>query len=148
MTHVRTLIFLSTCALLALATQVKAEELPVAISGYSVVSYFTEGQAELGSDSFTAVHEGKRYLFTSAEQQAVFESNPEQYRPRYDLCPYSLALGHTLPLDPTNFQIIGGYLLLFHQSDEVDGLAEFKASGLSDEELIRRADKSYTLLRF
>ena len=148
MLRVQGFVIFASCLVLLHSQLTQAESPPVAISGYSVISYFTVGQAERGSEEFSVVHEGKRYLFTNEEQQARFEADPERYRPRYELCPYSLALGHKLPLDPTNFQIVGGYLLLFHKSDEVDGLAEFKSSGLSEEELLQRADKSYTLLRF
>lgn len=123
-------------------------QLPVAIQGYSVVSYFTEGEPQLGSVDFAVEYEGKNYLFTNKAQQALFESDPKRYKPRYESCPFSLTLGMKLPLDPLNFKIVGGYLLLFHKSDNADGLVEWEKSGLSHEELLERADKSFTLLTF
>lgn len=54
----------------------------------------------------------------------------------------------TLPLKPLNFKIVGGYLLLFHKSETKDGLAGWEKSGLSHEELLERADKSFKLLGF
>lgn len=119
-----------------------------AIEGYSPVSYFTEQRAEKGRAEFSVDHAGRTYWLTSQEQVDIFNANPEKYRPRYDACPYSLALGKRTPLDPTNFKIVAGSLLLFHRSAENDGLRAFEASGLSEEELIRRADASYVLLKF
>jgi YHS domain-containing protein len=118
------------------------------IEGYSPVSYFTENRAELGRPEFSVRHRGRTYWLTSKQQVTLFEQDPDKYRPRYDLCPYSLALGKHLPLDPKNFKIVGGSLLLFHRSDQNDGLRGFQQSGLSGEELIRRADANYTLFRF
>ena len=126
---------------------VYAEAVP-AIDGYSPVSYFTVGTPEKGSEQFSVEYGGKTYFLTNAEQVDLFKQNPDKYRPRYETCPYSLTLGQQKPLDPTNFQILGGYLLLFHKSDMMDGLAAFKESGLSEAQLIERADKQYVLLRF
>ena len=119
-----------------------------AIEGYSPVSYFTEQRAEKGKPAFSVAYRGRTYWLTSQEQVNLFRADPERYRPRYDVCPYSLSLGKRLPLDPTNFKIVAGSLLLFHRSEQGDGLKSFESSGLSDQELIRRADASYVLLRF
>ena len=133
--------------MILVSAPVLAEPAP-AIGGYSPVSYFTEGKPEQGSAEFAVTHEGKTYHLTNAAQVSLFNQNPDKYRPRYETCPFSLTLGQQKPLDPTNFQILGGYLLLFHKSDMMDGLAAFKESGLTEEELIQRADKEYVLLRF
>ncbi len=120
------------------------------IDGYSPVSYFTEKKAERGSADYSVTHKGKLYYLTSAEQVEIFNQNPDKYRPRYDLCPYSLTLGKKVPLDPTNFKVVGNTLLLFHKSDTVDGRALWNnnQSGLTEQELIERADKQYILLQF
>ena len=131
-----------------LMTTAAMGESTAAIGGYSPVSYFTKGEPEMGSPEFTVEYEGSVYHLADASQVEVFNTDPEKYRPRYDICPYSLSLGMRKPLDPTNFKILGGHLLLFHKSEEMDGLAAFAESGLSDEELLDRADKQYVLLRF
>ncbi len=92
------------------------------IDGYSPVSYFTVNKAEKGSQEFSVEHKGKLYYLSSAEQVEIFNQNPDKYRPRYDSCPYSLILGEKVPLNPTNFKIIADTLLLFHKTDEDDGL--------------------------
>ncbi len=118
------------------------------IDGYSPVSYFTKNIAEKGNPQFQVSHNGKLCYLTSAKQVEIFNQNPDKYRPRYDVCPYSLSLGKKVPLDPTNFKVVAGTLLLFHKSEHVDGKQLWNDSGLSDQELIDRADKQFLLLEF
>ena len=118
------------------------------IDGYSPVSYFTENKAERGNPEFAVEHDGRVYHLTSQDQVDIFEQDPDKYRPRHRACPYSLAYGMVLPLDPTNFKIVGGSLLLFHRSEEKDALLEWNNSDLSEEELLRRADANVFLVTF
>ena len=120
----------------------------LAIGGYSPVSYFTKNKAELGSPAFAVEHDGKVYYLASREQVEIFEKNPNKYRPKYWTCPYSLALGKILPLDPTNFKILGDNLLLFHLSDDENGLRLWNDSKISEDELMRRAEGHWIRLRF
>ncbi len=119
-----------------------------AIGGYSPVSYFTKNKAELGSPEFAVEHDGTVYHLASQEQVEIFKKNPNKYRPRYRSCPYSLVFGKILPLDPTNFKIVGDNLLLFHLSDEENGLQLWNDSEISEDELMRRADANLFRLRF
>lgn len=120
-----------------------------AIQGYSPVSYFTEGRAERGDPGFAVRHDGRTWFLASEEQQRLFEADPESYLPRYaQACPYNLALGRVEPINPTRFRIVAGQLLLFHSSEMGDGLELWMQSPLSEEELMRRADGHYELLRF
>ena len=119
-----------------------------AISGYSPVSYFTENKAELGNMKFAVEHDGSAYYLTSQEQIDLFEESPDMYRPRYKSCPYSLALGKVLPLDPADFKIVGNNLLLFHLSENEDSLKLWNESTISEEELMRRADANLFLQKF
>ncbi len=119
-----------------------------AIQGYSPVSYFEEGRPEKGSKEFTAEYEDRTYWFTDAEQQAKFEAEPATYAPVFpNHCPYNLALGRAVKIDPTNFKIAGDDLLLFHRSDEMDGLEKWNEHG-DEEELMRRAKSQWELFRF
>lgn len=119
-----------------------------AIGGYSPVSYFTKNIAEQGSADFAVEHRGTTYYLSSEEQVELFAGNPEMYRPRYQVCPYSLTLGGAVPLDPTNFKIVGGSLLLFHKTEESDGLKLWDDSPVDEQTLLELADKEYILLRF
>ncbi len=135
---------------LASATVGNAETLTgrAAIGGYSPVSYFTENKAEPGDPKFAVTHDGATYFLTSAAQVALFEADPDRYRPRHKSCTYSLAFGMVLPLDPTNFKIIDDTLLLFHRSEEKDALLEWNTSDVDEAELLRRADANLFRLKF
>lgn len=94
-----------------------------AIEGYSPVSYFEAGRPEKGSPAYSSTYRDKEYWFTSAEQLARFEADPSAYAPVFpDHCPYSLSLGRAVAVDPTNFRIVGGNLLLFHDRAEMAGV--------------------------
>jgi len=118
------------------------------IDGYSPVSYFTKGIAERGSPEFTVEHDGKTYYLTSQDQVELFNENPDKYRPRHEYCSFSLSTGALKALDPTNFKVVGDNLLLFHLAKDVDGLTGWNNSPLTDAQLIERADKQFTLLKF
>ncbi len=118
------------------------------IGGYSSVSYFAKGKAELGSREHAVAYEGQVYYLTSAAQVETFYSDPARYQPRFPICPFSLTTGRQMAIDPTRFKVVGDALLLFHRSENMDGLAAWNASELSDKALIERADKQFVLLRF
>lgn len=145
-------VLVSAVALLGAAAAVAADPVPsehdAFIGGYSPVSYFTEGKAEKGSVDFAVAHDGRVYYLTSQEQVQLFNENPARYRPRYDVCPFSLTTGKRRALDPTNFKVIGDTLLLFHKSPGIDGLEGWHTSPLTDQELLDRADNQFVLLRF
>lgn len=93
----------------------------IAIGGYSPVSYFENGKAEIGSPDHAVTHDGKVYHLTSDEQAKRFRANPDKYLPEHDgSCAYGASVGETFPVDPTNFKIVDGRLLLFLKNDEVD----------------------------
>ena len=120
----------------------------LANQGYSVVSYFKKGKAEMGLAEFRVEHKGKYYWFTSLDQINTFNANPTRYIPVFaEFCPYSLAHGRAVAIDPTNFKIVGDRLLLFHRSDEIDGLKTWEHAD-NEKELLRRAKGTFTLLEF
>ncbi len=126
------------------------EELPhnLGIHGYSSVSYFEKNKAEMGLSHFSTEYKGKIYWFSSKDQIKTFNKNPEQYIPTFEaFCPYALALGRKIGIDPTNFKIVAGQLLLFHRTDEIDSLKAFNASANQDE-ILRRARENYLSLDF
>jgi len=140
--------FLSLIALISgilffdLAT---AQEL--AIEGYSPVSYFTKNVAERGNSEFQAEFKGKIYYLSSAEQVRLFNENPNKYTPRFgEYCPYSLTHGERLPIDPTNFKIIGDSLLLFHRSETIDGREEWNKGNESEQ--LEAATGEFVLFTF
>jgi len=121
----------------------------IALQGYSVVSYFDPGKVEAGSPEHSVRHDGKVYFFTSAAQRRAFLTDPEAYLPKFGAaCPYSLILGRDVAIDPTRFKVVGGQLLLFHNSKELDALRAWENDGRSEQELLDMANKRYELLRF
>ena len=117
-------------------------ELPhsLALQGYSPVSYFEKDKAAMGLPQLSTKYKGKLYWSTSADQA--------QYLPIFEaFYPYALALGRKVAIDPTNFKIVAGQLLLFHRSNELDSLKGWNQSD-NEEELLRRAKNNYLSLNF
>jgi YHS domain-containing protein len=133
----------------ALPEPAKAPEVAnLAIEGYSPVSYFEKNLPEKGKPEFQSSYEGKVYYLASAEQLATFEADPKHYAPVFgEYCPYSLALGRRVAIDPTRFEIVQGQLLLFHNSAELDALSEWDKDK-DPNQLLKRAKAEYTLFRF
>lgn len=140
-------VFSAVCSASASADAIP-ETHAVSIGGYSPVSYFTKGVAEMGSANFAVTHNGRVFYLTSAEQMALFNKTPDKYRPRHDVCSFSLTDGTRRALDPTNFKVIGDTLLMFHKVPGTNGLEGWNASELTDDELLARADNQFLLLRF
>lgn len=92
----------------------------VAIEGFSPVSYFA-GRAERGSALFAVEHDDVTYHLTDAEQVAAFRSDPSKYVPAFGgWCAFGMAVSDKFPVDPANFQIVGGRLFLFLRNSGVD----------------------------
>ncbi|HPM32854.1 MAG TPA: YHS domain-containing (seleno)protein [Chryseolinea sp.] len=84
------------------------------IGGYDVVSYFNIGKAVKGNPENVYELEGVRYLFSSKENQKLFEANPQKYLPQYDgYCALAVSYGKKISIDPKTFKIIDGKLYLF-----------------------------------
>jgi len=143
--------YLLLLIMLLTAVQAVAEDddqYPLAIDGYSPVAYFTEGEALRGSAEFVATYNQRRYYFRNAEERAAFKADPRRYEPLFpDHCPYNLALGRAVAIDPTRFKITHGHLLLFHRSDEMDGLEQWNEHE-DEAALLERARGNYELFRF
>lgn len=119
----------------------------LAIEGYSPVSYFEKNLPEKGKAEFQSSYEGKVYYLASAEQLAKFAADPKHYAPVFgEYCPYSLALGRRVAIDPTRFEIVQGQLLLFHNSSELDSLTEWNKAHNQDD-LFKQARVQYTQLQ-
>lgn len=116
----------------------------IGVQGYSPVSYFEKNIAEKGDPQFTTNHKGRIYYFASADQVETFKKMPKKYTPRYgEYCPYSLVLGRRVAIDPTNFKIHNGKLLLFHSS------VELSTVDLNDQkDTLEKADREYNLIAF
>ncbi len=102
-------IFMAFAASPAFATDV-THSTP-GISGYDPVSYFSMGKPVKGSGYHVAEYKGVTYAFSSKENKATFESNPEKYVPMYGgYCAYGVAVGKKFVADPEVWKIVDGKL--------------------------------------
>lgn len=85
----------------------------VAIRGYDTVAYFVENKAVKGSKEFEAEHNGAIWRFSSAENKALFEGDPEKYAPQFGgYCAYAVSQGYTASIQPDQFTVLDGKLYL------------------------------------
>ena len=88
----------------------------IAIEGYDPVAYFKQAKAIEGKQEFAATLDGVTYLFSSAQNAAVFKADPAKYQPQYGgWCAYAMgATGEKVEIDPETFKIIDGKLYLYY----------------------------------
>ena len=78
----------------------------IAINGIDPVAYFTQGKPVEGSDAERLTYMGADFLFASAENREMFETNPAKYAPRYGgYCAYAVSNGYTATTDPKAWSI-------------------------------------------
>lgn len=86
----------------------------IALKSHDPVAYFTVGKPVLGSEKYSAEHEGAIYRFSSAENLATFKANPAKYVPQHGgYCRMGAALGKKLDGDPTLFRVDDGKLSVY-----------------------------------
>lgn len=111
----------------------------LAIEGYCPVAYFAVDKAVRGKPEYAATHNGVTYYFVSADAKKVFEANPEKYLPAYGgWCAFGMSVKDKFPVDPTNFKIVDGRLMLFLKNKNVDAHKLWNQG--NENELVRKAD--------
>lgn len=94
----------------------------VALGGFDVVSYRSDGGPLPGSAENTSTHRGLSYHFVNDENREAFEANPDYYLPRYSgWCAVTLALGRLTCPDYNSFKIENDELLLFEVTGFTNG---------------------------
>lgn len=92
------------------------------IEGYCPVCYIAANKAAKGKPEFSHDHNGVTYWFVSAEVRDIFVANPEKYVPAYGgWCALGVAMNQRFPVDPTNFKVVNGRIMLFLKNKDVDG---------------------------
>ena len=87
---------------------------PVMLLGYDPVAYFTKGEPTRGNAQFKTNLPDRTYYFASAENQALFATNPAKYEPQCGgFCASGAAFAIKLGSDPTSWQIYNGRLFIF-----------------------------------
>ena len=94
----------------------------VAIEGYCPVCYVSAGKAVKGKSSITHDYNGVTYWFVSDEAKQMFAASPEKYLPAYGgWCAVGVSMGQRFPVDPTNFKVVNGKIVLFLKNAKIDG---------------------------
>lgn len=93
----------------------------VALEGYSPVSYADLGLAQKGVKAYKSEYQKITYYFTSAEQKATFDKNPEKYLPQYGgFCAFGIYAGAKFRVDPNKFIVKDGQYFLYLNNLELD----------------------------
>lgn len=85
----------------------------LAVHGYDVVSYFTEGKPVKGDAKFAIIQSEATYRFSSQANLNAFKANPAKYEPVFGgFCAYGVSVGAKFDGDPTLWKIVDGKLYL------------------------------------
>lgn len=90
----------------------------LAVHGYDVVAYFTQGRPTIGSYKHAVAHEGATYRFASQANLDAFKANPEKYAPAFGgFCAFGTSVGKKFDGDPLRWRIVDGRLFLNLNAD-------------------------------
>ncbi|MEK9645708.1 MAG: YHS domain-containing (seleno)protein [Alphaproteobacteria bacterium] len=85
----------------------------VAVKGYDVVAYFTDGKPVEGKSEFSYEWGGTKWQFASAAHRDAFKAMPGKYAPQYGgFCAWAVSQGYTAKIDPDAWKIVEGKLYL------------------------------------
>jgi hypothetical protein len=136
------LAFTLQAALPAAADGTQPTSMPehVAIQGYDVVSYFTDGKAVKGSSEISLPFDESKWQFANTSHKEMFAADPDRYLPQYGgMCAGGMAMGVSVPANPDNWVIVDGKLYMI--SGGAADLADWKAHAAEN---IKTADKIWS----
>ena len=111
----------------------------LALDGYCPVAYFAVNKPVKGKREHAVKHKDVWYYFVSDDAKQAFLKNPEKYLPAYGgWCAFGMAVEDKFPVDPTNFKIVNGRLMVFLRNKNVDALALWNKG--NEAEYARKAD--------
>jgi hypothetical protein len=114
----------------------------LAVHGYDVVAFFTNGAPMLGDDRFATVHENATYRFASQANLDAFQADPSRYAPAYGgFCAYGVSVGKKFDGDPRYWKIVDGRLYLNLNRDIQENWLEDVAGN------IRKAENKWAEIR-
>ena len=117
----------------------------VAIEGYCPVCYIAANKAAKGNPQFSYEYKGITYWFVSDSVRKMFIANPKKYIPAYGgWCAYGVATGQRLPVDPTNFKVVNGRIMLFLKNAKADGVGVWNKN---EKQFIQQADANWKKLK-
>ena len=114
----------------------------LALDGYCPVAYFAVNKPVKGKREFASKYNDVWYYLVNADAKKEFEKNPEKYLPAYGgWCAFGMSIQDKFPVDPTNFKIVNGRLMVFLKNKNID--ARELWNGGSDSELTAKADNHW-----
>lgn len=117
----------------------------VALEGYCPVCYIAANKAAMGDAQFSHDHKGVTYWFVSAAVRDTFIANPEKYVPAYGgWCALGVAMNQRFPVDPTNFKVVNGRIMLFLKNKSIDGAEIWNKEEATN---LQKADQNWTKLK-
>ena len=85
----------------------------LAVHGYDVVAYVTDGAAVRGRPEFEHRWNRGVWRFASAAHRDEFARDPERYAPQFGgYCAWAVSRGYTADIDPAAWRIVEGKLYL------------------------------------
>lgn len=85
----------------------------IAIDGSDAVAYFTQNAPVLGTAEHSFTWNGAEWRFSSADNLAQFQANPEGFAPQFGgYCAFAVARGYTASTVPEAWTIHDGKLYL------------------------------------
>jgi hypothetical protein len=137
---------LQTVPMLAGADGTQTSSTPpdhVAIQGYDVVSYFTDGKPIKGTSDISLPFDDATWQFANASHKQMFEADPDHYMPQYGgMCAGGMAAGVSVPANPENWAIVDGKLYMVAGSKA--DLEEWERNAAAN---IKAADEQWAKLR-
>lgn len=90
----------------------------IAVNGYDVVAYFTDGKPLPGADAYSWTWNGALWKFASQDHLERFKAKPERYAPQYGgYCAYGVSQGYLVTVEPEQFTILDDKLYLNYSAD-------------------------------
>ncbi|MGE0482287.1 MAG: YHS domain-containing (seleno)protein [Phycisphaerae bacterium] len=115
----------------------------VALQGYDPVSYAT-GAPKKGDPRLRSDYRGVTYQFADAAHRERFAREPERFAPAYGgWCATAMAEGRKVEVDPLNYKIVDGRLMLFYKGWLGDALKDWNQS---EPKLRAEADAAWSKL--
>ncbi len=95
----------------------------VALEGYCPVAYFAVNKPVRGKPEFASTYNDVTYYLVSADAKKAFDRYPEKYIPAFGgWCAFGMSVQDKFPVDPTNFKIVNGRLMVFLRNNNIDAL--------------------------
>ena len=86
----------------------------VAVVGHDPVAYAADKRAVPGAEAHVSTYQGATYRFASAANKQKFDADPAASAPRYGgYCAYAASQNRLSPVEPDQWEILDGQLLLF-----------------------------------